>query len=70
MLAFPGMLVAPAEKAGIQVPEDPNNFDSDDYIRFAIFCQAHWANAKIIASIPEDQLKTITMGDLCGLGYQ
>lgn len=81
MFVFPGMLVSAAEKAGIEVPENPEDFDKNKYIRFYIFCEAqlgrsmpysgvHWDNAKIIAEIPEEKLKVVTMSDLLGLGFK
>lgn len=77
MLAFPGMLVGPAEKAGIPVPEDPDQYLElrEEYPRFFAYCvmqlgqplphpAAHWENAEVIAEIPEERLETITPGEL------
>ena len=81
MIAFRGMLAEPARQAGILVPPDPENFDDEQYTRFAIFCiaqlgqpmpnaAAHWDNAYVVAKIPEEQLKTITFERLLGMGFQ
>lgn len=78
MLAFPGMLVDAAKEAGIPVPEDPGNFDPEQFPRFQLFCAAqlcrsirpgeHWENAKVVAKVPEDRLKTITWSELIDMG--
>ena len=78
MLAFPGMLVSAAEKAGMKVPKNPDNFDMELYPHFQILCTSqlcrpmvhgeHWENAKIIAKIPEDEIMIITFKDLRELG--
>ena len=79
MLAFPEMLIAPAEKAGMAVPPDPENFDREEYPHFAVFCAvqlgasmptpvAHWDNAKVIAAVPEDKIRTITFNQLIANG--
>jgi len=82
MMAFPGMLVGAAEKAGMKVPPDPDNFLAEEYLHFQVFCilqlwrpikwGEHWENAEIIASIPEEELKTMTLEDFLdkGLHYQ
>lgn len=79
MIAFPGMLVACAEKAGMKVPPDPNDFSPEEYPHFNIFCtvqlgapmphfSAHWDNAVIVAAIADEQVKTITYGQLLEQG--
>lgn len=80
MLAFPSMLVEPAIKAGMKVPEDSDNFDPNEYPHFQVFClmqlgsampypSVHWDNAFVIASIPEDKIKTITVLEIIALGF-
>ena len=82
MLAFPEMIVPAAKKAGMKVPKDANDFDSNKYPHFCVFCivqlcrpmlrlDEHWNNAKIIAAIPEDKIRTVTLEQLLakGLGY-
>lgn len=78
MMAFPSMLVSAAEKAGMKVPEDPDEFEREDYPHFAIFCALqlgrriqmgeHWDNAKVIAAVPEDEIRTLTLEDFINRG--
>lgn len=81
MLAFPMMLVDPAEKAGMRVPDNPDDFDETEYPHFFVFCQvqlgspmptpvAHWDNAKVVAELTEDEIKTTTFEDLIERGLQ
>lgn len=83
MIAFAGMLVGPAEQAGMKVPEDPEHFDPKEYIRFNLFLHfqlgaplpypsAHWDNAKTIAELTDEELEKMTVGELfnkLALGY-
>lgn len=75
MIAFPGMLINPAKEAGMKVPENADNFDPKEFPHFKVFCNvqlgrrmpsptSHWENAKIIASIPQEKIFTITIGEL------
>lgn len=58
MLVFPGMLVSAAERGGMPIPPDPEDFVDKDFPHFAVFCNAqlgrpmgptdHWANAKVV----------------------
>lgn len=82
MMAFPGMLISACEKAGIKCPSDPDNgdWDRDEYPHFAVFCALqlgrrirlgeHWDNAKVIAKIPEDEIKTLTLVDFISRGLE
>lgn len=81
MIAFPGMLLAPAEKAGMKFPADPENYDPSEYPHFHVFSivqlgspmptpYSHWTNATIIAAIPEDKIKLITPEELESLGIE
>lgn len=80
MIAFPAMLIQPAIKADIDVPLDCEEYDAHKYPRWHLFLNAqlgqpmpypscHWDNAKVIAEIPEDQIKTITFPDLQDKGF-
>jgi hypothetical protein len=83
MLAFPGMLVDAAKQAGIKTPPNPDDFSKvkDEYPHFYVFCElqlghtlyngmtSHWDNAKIIADIPDDKIRTITCGEIYNLGF-
>lgn len=81
MIAVPSLLAGPAQAAGIEVPPDTDNFDAEQFLRFHVFCNAqlgrrmpnwscHWENAKVVAAVPEKQLKTITFAQLEELGFQ
>ncbi len=79
MLAFPGMLVSAAEKAGMKVPPDPDEYDPNQYPHFYVFCTAqlsrpmhpgeHCDNAKIIANISDEEIKKVTLAQLIEFGF-
>lgn len=75
MLAFPIMLVPAAKRAGMKVPPKTDSYDPIEYPHFHVFCNAqlarpmtcpdeHWHNAGIIAAIPADKIRAITLADL------
>ncbi|RJQ30280.1 hypothetical protein C4565_00415 [Candidatus Parcubacteria bacterium] len=79
-LFFPEMLVEPAKKAGMKVPKDVDNYDQEKYPHFFVYCTmqlgtpmpfpgCHWDNAKIVASIPVDKIKKVTVFDLKEMGF-
>lgn len=84
MLAFPSMLGSAAEKAGINVPnfenlEDDWHFDPEEFPHFHVFCIAqlgrpmvsmgeHWENAKVIAAIPDDEIRSVSLEYLLDRG--
>lgn len=83
MMIFPGMLIEAAKRAGIKVPEvdvDKEDYDKYQFPHFGVFCNMqlnrpvvwgeHWDNAKIIATIPEDKIKDVTLSNLFELGCQ
>lgn len=81
MIAYPEMLVGPAEEAGIKVPSDVENYNVSQFPHWHMFCliqlgapmphwTAHWENAKVISQIPETDLKKITFDDLESMGIQ
>jgi hypothetical protein len=82
MLAFPRMLVEPAKKAGIRVPEDVDkDYDKQKFPHWHVFCtvqlgatmpypSVHWRNAEVIAKIPEDKIRILTLSDLQELGVE
>lgn len=82
MIAFPSMLEQAATDAGIPVPpnSDTDDYDLEAFPRFYLFCVAqlgrpmvspgaHWENAKVIAALPEDQIKSITYEQLLEKGW-
>lgn len=81
MIAFPEMLMEPANKADMMVPPDVRKYKSEEYPHFHLFCSAqlgqpmpdwtsHWDNAKVIAQIPLDKIKSITWDELKELGFK
>lgn len=83
MIAFASMLKKAAEQAGIQTPDDAEKYEEykELYPHFFLFCQAqlgqpmpHWGvhfeNAKVIAAIPEEEIKTIEWPELKKRGFQ
>lgn len=83
MMAFPSMIAAAARQAGMKVPDDKqieeDSWRPTEFPHFAVFCNVqlgvpvtwgnHWENAKIIAKIPDDKIKTTTPKDLEKLGF-
>lgn len=80
MIAFPAILVRPAEKAGINVPPDIENYDSEEFPHWHVYllmqigatipCPgAHWINADTIAAIPKEKLIYMTYQDLIDEGF-
>lgn len=80
MIAFARMLVDPAEKAGIKVPDDPNRFNPDTYPHWFVFTQmqlgasmprpdCHWDNAEVVAQVPEAHIRSITPQILADMGF-
>lgn len=81
MLAFPTMLVEPAERAGIAVPPDAEDFNPADFAHFFVFLRmqlgapmprpgCHWDNAYVIAGIAPDQITKITPAQLIAMGFE
>jgi hypothetical protein len=79
MLAFPGMIARHAEKAGMKIPKDPDKkWDFQKYLHFGVFCALtlgrplRWGttaiqeNADIIAAIPLEELKRLTLEQVQG----
>lgn len=80
MIAFTFMLERPAREAGMAVPDDTDDFDHEVYPHFHVFCvmqigrpmpspDSAWENAKVIAAIPADMIRTVTMDDLYRKGF-
>jgi hypothetical protein len=80
MFAFPGMLSVAAYQAGIKVPLDCEDFEPEEFVHFAVFCNAqlgrpmpysgcHFDNAKVIAALSEEECKSITFAQLVEKGF-
>jgi hypothetical protein len=86
MIAFAGMLLSAAEKAGMKVPGlddiDESDLDKlkDRYPHFFCFCKLQlcrrmdwdepWENAQVIAKIPEDKIRTTTVDEFRQAGVR
>ena len=81
MIVFAFLLEEPARQAGIPVPKNSDCFNAEKFPRFELFCKAQlgramtsanelWENAKVIAGLPEEVLKTITPEGLRAAGFQ
>ena len=81
MIIYPSQLIPAAEEAGMKVPQLSKNdeFNPELAPHFHVFCQIqlgrpltnwneHWENAKVIASVPDDQIRTITTKELIARG--
>jgi hypothetical protein len=79
MIAFPGMLIGAAEKAGIKVPPNPDEFERDEFMHFFVFStvqigaslpypSAPLDNAKLIAKISDEEIGQITYQELLDRG--
>jgi len=80
MIAFPAMLIEPAKKAGIKIPDNVDDYDKEKFAHFFVFCfaqlgqsmpypSAHWDNAKIIASFSDEEIKLVTGKMLLEKGF-
>ena len=80
MIAFPEMLVKPARDAGMMVPEDPDDYDAATFPHWHVYLtaqlgagmptpDAHWNNAKVIAAVPTDHIKKVTVAELISQGF-
>lgn len=83
MLAFPEMLVPAAVETGIKVPnfDKSREWDSEKYVYFTVFANvqigapmprptSHWNNARVIAAVPDDKIKTISLEGLIAMGLE
>ena len=81
MMAFPKMLVPSAERAGMKVPPDPDNYTKKEYPHFWVFavCQLGapmpypgvvWDNAQVVAGLSDDEILEISYEQLIERGFQ
>ena len=86
MIAFPFLLIEPAVKAGIKVPENDDAVDKLDQLRethphWFVYCtlqlgnpmpspDSHWNNAEVIAKLSDEEIKKVTVEDLIQLGFE
>jgi hypothetical protein len=79
MIVFESMLVDAATEAGMKIPPDPESYVPNDYPHFHVFCRVqmnrpvtwgnHWNNARIIAAVPEEEIRTVTEDQLTARGF-
>lgn len=81
MIAFADMLVKPARQAGIKTPVDPEAYDPERYPHWHVYLNAqlgapmpnstsHWTNARVVAGVPEGELRAVTMWQLIERGFE
>ena len=74
-------LVEAAQAAGIKVPPNPEAFDADEFPHFHVFAnlqlnratshgQEHFENAKVVAAVPQESIRAITLEQLEALGFK
>lgn len=78
MFMFPGMFYNHIKDSKLKMPEDFENYNPEDYPHFHVFMLTHLGlpinitalkdNANIIAEIPEDAIKSVTIIDLMEKG--
>lgn len=79
MLAFPSMIEPCAEKAGLLVPPDLDEYDAAKFPHWYVFCavqlgaamphpSAHWDNAEVIATFDDAGIRAATYDDLVKAG--
>ena len=79
MIIFESMLVEPAKKVGMKVPDDTENFSLNEFPHFKVFCCTQlqrpmicgeqWDNAKVIMKFSEDEIKLVSLHTLINNGY-
>ena len=78
MFIFPGMFYNHIKDSKLKMPEDFENYDPEEYPHFHVFILTHLGqpidvaaledNANIIADIPENAIKSVTLNDLMEKG--
>ncbi len=80
MFSFPEMLISPAKKAGMSVPDNVEDYNKEEFPHWFVYCSlqlgtampsptAPWENAKVIAAIDVDVLKTMPFTDFVNAGF-
>lgn len=84
MLAFESLIAQAATDAGMKTPPGElldEEWSAEEYPHFRVFCNIqlgremsrpnqHWDNAKVIAKIPDDRIKEMTLADLEAAGVE
>lgn len=76
---FPEMFLNYIEGSGLKIPKDLKNYDPQEYPHYSVFEKLHLGipidiyslhdNAKIIAKLTNDEIKTITLNQLIDKGF-
>lgn len=80
MIAFAFLLEQPAKDAGIKVPSDIENYDRNEFPHWFVYTKmqlgrpmasadSHWFNAKVVAGVSEDEIRTVTPTMLYERGF-
>ena len=80
MIAIADILLEPARKANILVPEDLEDYNPVQFPHWHVFVNSqigrslpqptsHWDNAEVIASLNNTEILTVSLGDLCDRGF-
>ena len=81
MFLFPSMIYNAAVEAGMPVPPESSceSYDPNEFPHWHVYCNVqlgvpltwgnHWENAKLIARIPQEQLRTMTLCQLEEMGF-
>lgn len=83
MIAFPNILASYAKDVGMSVPNVPEEFleNREEYPHFAVYCllqlgtsmpnaMSARTNAEVIASIPVEEVTTMTLADFEARGFE
>ena len=79
MVYDPSEIVEAAEKARMPVPPNPDRFDEEIFPHFHVFCVLQlgrtvnhinecYTNAKVIAQVPSEKIKEISLHELTKMG--
>lgn len=79
MIAIPSLLAEVARASGINVPEDLDNYEREDFPHWHVYQgvqlgapmphpSAHHDNAKVIAQLSDSKIRTVTFEELERLG--
>lgn len=78
ILCFPEMFKVHLSDSNLKCPDNFSEYDKEEYPHFHIFLMSHLEteiridslkeDADIIAKIPEDKIRNITIGELIDLG--
>ena len=78
MFARPRMFITHIKDTKLKIPDDPDNYDPEEFPRYHMFMTIHLCqtidvyslenNAKIFSEIKDEEIETVTIGDLIKRG--